>query len=109
MIEFSIVKDGKLVFAEGFGSTDTAGTSVTNTTVFGIGPPTLSARDVLTRTSPGSCTKAFTSTLVSMLVDQGFLDFDEPVTSCASLLVLRRAHLLQLSVWVEAQGPGGHR
>lgn len=44
-----------------------------------------------------------------MLVDQGFLDYDEPVTSCASLLVLLSRSCPKVSVWVEAEGPGGHR
>ena len=60
----SIVKDGKVIYAEGFGYKDVKnGLKVTPHTVFAI----------------GSCTKAFTATTMAILVDEGKLDWDKPV------------------------------
>ena len=60
----AIVKDGKVVLAEGFGLRDVKNNlKVTPRTVFAI----------------GSSSKAFTATLVGLLVDEGKLDWDKPV------------------------------
>ncbi len=60
----AIVKDGKIVFAKGFGYRDAEKKlAATEDTLFAI----------------GSCTKAFTSTLLGILVDEGKLDWNTPV------------------------------
>ncbi len=60
----SIVKDGEVVFAQGFGIRDVAHKlPVTPRTLFAI----------------GSCTKAFTTFVMGTLVDEGKLDWDTPV------------------------------
>lgn len=71
----AIVKDGEVVFSQGFGLRDVQGTAaVTPRTLFAI----------------GSCTKAFTTMGMAILVDEGKLDWDtspspqlrlEPATS----------------------------
>ena len=59
-----IVQDGEVVFAEGFGVTDIdTGQPVTADTQFSI----------------GSSTKAFTTTALGLLVDEGVVDWDVPV------------------------------
>jgi CubicO group peptidase (beta-lactamase class C family) len=59
-----ILKDGKLIFSEGFGFRDIEKElPVTSNTLFAI----------------GSCTKAFTATAMGILVDEGKLDWDTPV------------------------------
>ncbi len=61
----AIVKDGKIVLSQGFGVSDIKNdTPVTNQTLFGI----------------GSTTKAFTANLISTLVDEGKMQWDDPVT-----------------------------
>jgi CubicO group peptidase (beta-lactamase class C family) len=61
----AVVKDDKVVLTHGFGIADVENeTPVTPETIFAI----------------GSSTKAFTSTLVGMLVDEGKMDWDDPVT-----------------------------
>ncbi len=58
------VKDGEVVFAQGFGLRDVANSlPVTPKTLFAI----------------GSCTKAFTTFVMGTLVDEGKLDWDSPV------------------------------
>jgi CubicO group peptidase (beta-lactamase class C family) len=60
----SIVKDGKVIFAEGFGLRDVKqGLKVTPHTIFPI----------------GSCSKAFTAAGMGILVDDGKVGWDEPV------------------------------
>jgi CubicO group peptidase (beta-lactamase class C family) len=60
----AIVKDGKVVYAKGFGHRDVKkGLKVTPDTLFAI----------------GSCSKAFTATALGILVDEGKLDWDKPV------------------------------
>jgi len=60
----AIVKDGEVVFAQGFGLRDVAHKlPVTPKTLFAI----------------GSCTKAFTTFVLGTLVDEGKLDWDTPV------------------------------
>jgi CubicO group peptidase (beta-lactamase class C family) len=60
----AIVKDGKVIFAEGFGFRDVEqGLKVTPRTIFPI----------------GSCSKAFTAADVGILVDEGKVGWDEPV------------------------------
>jgi CubicO group peptidase (beta-lactamase class C family) len=61
----AVVKDDKVVLAHGFGIANVEKeTPVTPGTIFAI----------------GSSTKAFTSTLVGMLVDEGKMGWDDPVT-----------------------------
>lgn len=61
----AIVKDDELIYAHGFGLADIeAETPVTPDTVFAI----------------GSSTKAFSSALAAMMVDEGKLSWDDPVT-----------------------------
>jgi CubicO group peptidase (beta-lactamase class C family) len=63
-LAISIVKDGKVIFSEGFGFRDVKqGLKVTPRTLFAI----------------GSCTKAFTAAAMGILVDEGKLDWDKPV------------------------------
>ncbi|MCK5059450.1 MAG: serine hydrolase [Candidatus Aminicenantes bacterium] len=60
----AIVKDGKVVFARGFGYRDVEKKlPVTANTLFAI----------------GSCSKAFTATILGILSDEGKLDWDKPV------------------------------
>jgi CubicO group peptidase (beta-lactamase class C family) len=61
----AIVKDGEIVFAQGFGYRDVGSKlPVTPKTLFAI----------------GSCTKAFTTFVMGTLVDEGKLDWDTPVS-----------------------------
>jgi CubicO group peptidase (beta-lactamase class C family) len=61
----AVVKDDEVVLTHGFGMASVEQeTPVTPETIFGI----------------GSSTKAFTATLVGMLVDEGKMDWDDPVT-----------------------------
>ncbi|MEW5901396.1 MAG: serine hydrolase, partial [Acidobacteriota bacterium] len=65
-IAVSIVKDGKVIYAEGFGFRDVEKKlKVTPHTLFAI----------------GSCTKAFTAADVAILIDEGKLAWDKPVRS----------------------------
>lgn len=60
----AVVKDGGVVFARGFGETNLESkTPVTPRTMFAI----------------GSSTKAFTATLIGMLVDDGKMTWDDPI------------------------------
>jgi CubicO group peptidase (beta-lactamase class C family) len=60
----SIVDQGELVFAEGFGLRSLSDNlPATANTIYAI----------------GSCTKAFTATAAGLLVEDGLLDWDEPV------------------------------
>ncbi|UCC38745.1 MAG: serine hydrolase [Candidatus Aminicenantes bacterium] len=64
-LAIAIVKDGKVIFAEGFGFRDVKkGLKVTPQTLFAI----------------GSSSKAFTATTMGILVDEGKLDWDKPVS-----------------------------
>jgi len=61
----AVVKDDEVVLTHGFGAANVeTETPVTPETIFAIGSPT----------------KAFTSTLVGMLVDEGKMSWDDPVT-----------------------------
>jgi len=61
----AVVKDDEVILTHGFGITNVdKETPVTPETIFAI----------------GSSTKAFTSTLVGMLVDEGKMDWNDPVT-----------------------------
>jgi CubicO group peptidase (beta-lactamase class C family) len=63
-VAVAVVKDGKVILAEGFGLRDVKNNlKVTPQTVFAI----------------GSSTKAFTATTVGLLTDDGKLDWDKPV------------------------------
>jgi len=65
-VAISIVKDGRVIYAQGFGFRDIKnGLKVTPHTLFAI----------------GSCTKAFTAATMGILVDEGKLDWDKPVRS----------------------------
>jgi CubicO group peptidase (beta-lactamase class C family) len=60
----AIMKDGKVVYSQGFGYRDVKkGSKVTPHTLFAI----------------GSCSKSFTATALAILVDEGKLDWDKPV------------------------------
>lgn len=60
----AIVKDGKVIFAEGFGFRDVLkGLKVTPQTLFAI----------------ASCTKAFTAAAIGILADEGKIEWDTPV------------------------------
>jgi CubicO group peptidase (beta-lactamase class C family) len=59
-----VIRDGEVIHAQGYGLRDVErGLSVTPETVFAI----------------GSCSKAFTTTSLAMLADEGKLDWDTPV------------------------------
>ncbi len=63
-IAVAIVKDGKVVYAQGYGFRDVKrGTKVTPDTLFAI----------------GSCSKAFTAAALGILVDEKKLEWDKPV------------------------------
>ena len=63
-VAVAVIRDGEVVHVEGYGLRDVAAElPVTPATLFAV----------------GSTTKAFTATLVGMLVDEGKLDWDEPV------------------------------
>lgn len=63
-VAVTVVRDGEVVLAEGFGLRDVErNLPVTPTTLFGI----------------GSATKAFTSTVFQMLVDEGALRWEQPI------------------------------
>lgn len=63
-LAMGIVKDGEVIFAEGFGFRDLEQKlPVTTKTLFAI----------------GSCTKAFTTMGIGMLVEEGQVDWDKPV------------------------------
>ena len=63
-VAIGIIKDGKVVLCEGFGHRDVeAGLPATGKSLYQM----------------GSCSKAFTSALVAILVDQGKLSWDEPL------------------------------
>ena len=63
-LAMTIVKDGKVIFSEGFGYRDVKNKlKVTPQTLFAI----------------GSCSKAFTATSLGILVDEGKVDWDKPV------------------------------
>ncbi|MHC4949026.1 MAG: serine hydrolase [Planctomycetota bacterium] len=60
----AVVKDDEVVLCRGFGVADLeSGAPATDETLFAV----------------GSTTKAFTATLVGMLVDEGFMGWDDPV------------------------------
>jgi CubicO group peptidase (beta-lactamase class C family) len=62
---FALVKNGEVVFMQGFGLANLeSGRKVDPDTLFAI----------------GSTTKAFTSAIAASLVDQGTLDWDDPIT-----------------------------
>jgi CubicO group peptidase (beta-lactamase class C family) len=68
-----IVREGKIIFSEGFGYRDIQNKKpVTPKTLFGI----------------GSCSKAFTAMLLAMLADEKKVDFDRPVREYYPLLKL---------------------
>ncbi len=63
-LAIAIVKDGELIFSQGFGKRNVAqNLDVTPDTLFAI----------------ASCTKAFTATALGILVDEGKLEWDKPV------------------------------
>jgi CubicO group peptidase (beta-lactamase class C family) len=63
-VAISIVKDGDVIYSQGFGKRDVTGDQdVTPQTLFAI----------------ASCTKAFTTASMALLVDEGKLDWDTPV------------------------------
>ncbi len=63
-LAIAIVKDGEIIFCEGFGKRDVEqNLPVTPETLFAI----------------GSCTKPFTTMAMGILVDRGLLEWDKPV------------------------------
>ncbi len=73
-IAVAVAKDGRIVLAEGFGVRDLdAGLPVTPRTLFAV----------------GSCTKAFTTTSLALLADDGALDWDAPVKTYLPDFALR--------------------
>ncbi|MCD5417518.1 beta-lactamase family protein, partial [Candidatus Bipolaricaulota bacterium] len=63
-LSIAIVKDGEVIFSEGFGLRDREkGLPVTPKTIFAI----------------GSSTKAFTTMSMGILVDEGKLEWDRPL------------------------------
>lgn len=63
-VAIAVVKDGKVLYAQGFGYRDIqGGLKVTPRTLFGI----------------GSCSKAFTAVTMGILIDEGRLDWGKPV------------------------------
>ena len=65
-LALGIVRDGEPLYCAGYGLGDVKNqVAVTPDTIFAI----------------GSATKAFTATLADMLVDQGDMDWDDPVTA----------------------------
>jgi CubicO group peptidase (beta-lactamase class C family) len=72
-IAVAIVKDGKVVYAQGYGYRDVKrGLKVTPNTLFAI----------------GSCSKAFTAAALGMLVDEKKLEWDKPVRNYLPDLML---------------------
>ncbi|MCZ6834812.1 MAG: serine hydrolase, partial [Planctomycetota bacterium] len=70
----AVMLDGEMVLAHGFGLADVeSGRAVTPETIFAI----------------GSSTKAFTSTLVGMMIDDGKMQWDDPMTSFVPLFDLQ--------------------
>ena len=69
----AVVKDDEVIFVRGFGLADLENeTPVTPETIFAV----------------GSIIKSFTATLVGMLVDEGKMDWDDPVTEHLSYFTL---------------------
>ncbi len=64
-LALAVVKDDKIVFAKGFGLRDVEGNKPVETK---------------TRFAIGSSTKAFTAAVVGMLVDEGKMKWDDPVS-----------------------------
>jgi len=63
-VAIAVVKDGKVLYAQGFGFRDIqAGLKVTPHTLFGI----------------GSCSKAFTALTMGLLIDEGKLEWNKPL------------------------------
>ena len=63
-LAIAVVKDNEIIFCEGFGLRDVKNNlNVTSKTLFAI----------------GSCTKAFTTMAMGILVERGLLDWDKPV------------------------------
>jgi CubicO group peptidase (beta-lactamase class C family) len=73
-VAVSVVKDGKLVLAEGYGYRD---------------PENKKPADGDTQYAIGSCSKAFTATTIGILVDQGKLQWDSKVVDLIPGFVLK--------------------
>ncbi|HUQ83462.1 MAG TPA: serine hydrolase [Gemmatimonadaceae bacterium] len=73
-LAISVVKDGRLVFAKGYGSRE-------------LGKPEMV--DSATLFAIGSTTKAMTAAAIGMLVDEGKVRWDDPVTNYLPNLQLR--------------------
>jgi len=64
-LAMTVIKENEIIYAQGFGQRDEArDLPVTSQTLFPI----------------ASCTKAFTTAAMSILADQGKLDWDTPVS-----------------------------
>ena len=77
-VAVAVVEKNKIIYAKGFGYRDYSGKiPVTENTLFAI----------------GSCTKAFTSTLLGIAVKDGLLDLDKPVHDYLPELKFYNEHL----------------
>ena len=77
-LAMGIVKDGKVIFARGFGYRDLEKKlPVTTKTLFAI----------------GSCTKAFTTMAIGMLVDKGKVEWDKPVRDYLPAFTLKDEYI----------------
>ena len=77
-LAMGIVKDGKVIFAQGFGYRDLEQKlPVTTKTLFAI----------------GSCTKAFTTMAIGMLVDKGKVEWDKPVRDYLPAFTLKDEYI----------------
>jgi CubicO group peptidase (beta-lactamase class C family) len=76
-IAVAVVKDGKIVYAKGYGHRDVKrGLPVTPDTLFAI----------------GSCSKAFTAAALGLLVDEKKLEWDKPLRTYLPDLMLHDEH-----------------
>ncbi|KAJ3099565.1 hypothetical protein HDU97_002966 [Phlyctochytrium planicorne] len=80
-----IVVNGKLIYQKSYGVRNTQNDPVTPSTLFQI----------------GSNTKQFTSTLISILADEGKLDFDTPVTAYAPTLSFKDDNATQHATLID--------
>jgi len=77
-LAMGIIKDGKVIFAEGFGYRDLEQKlPVTSQTLFAI----------------GSCTKAVTTMAIGMLAEQGKVDWDKPVRNYLPAFELKNEYI----------------
>lgn len=78
-LAITVVKDGRVLFAKGYGVRELSGASVPGTSASGTTPANVGPVDTQTLFACASTTKAMTVTLLGMLVDAGKLRWDDPV------------------------------